>query len=48
MHDLLQTFLRPKSGADDRILQINLDGTQGIRHVKAKVVYSYCKLTKVL
>ena len=28
---------RPKSGADDRILQINLDGTQGIRHVKAKV-----------
>ena len=28
---------RPKSGADDRILQISLDGTQGIRHVKAKV-----------
>jgi len=28
---------RPKSGADDRILQINLDGTQGIRHVKAKL-----------
>ena len=29
---------RPKSGADDRILQISLDGTQGIRHVKAKVM----------
>jgi len=29
--------LRPKSGADDRILQISLDGTQGIRHVKAKL-----------
>jgi len=28
---------RPKSGADDRILQISLDGTQGIRHVKAKL-----------
>jgi len=28
---------RPKSGADDRILQINLDGTQGIRHAKAKL-----------
>jgi len=28
---------RPKSGADDRILQINLDGTQLIRHVKAKL-----------
>ena len=30
-------FCRPKSGADDRILQISLDGTQDIRHVKAKV-----------
>ena len=30
-------YFRPKSGADDRILQINLDGTQGIRHAKAKV-----------
>ena len=29
--------LRPRSGADDRILQISLDGTQDIRHVKAKV-----------
>ena len=28
---------RPRSGADDRILQISLDGTQDIRHVKAKV-----------
>jgi len=29
--------LRPKSGADDRILQISLDGTQDIRHIKAKL-----------
>jgi len=28
---------RPRSGADDRILQISLDGTQGVRHVKAKL-----------
>ena len=30
-------FFRPKSGADDRILQVSLDGTQEIRHMKAKV-----------
>ena len=28
---------RPKSGNDERILQIALDGTQGIAHAKAKV-----------
>merc|ERR1739838_943858 len=28
---------RPKSGSDDRSLSISLDGTQGIRHVKAKL-----------
>ena len=33
-----QTTLRPKSGNDDRILQIALDGTQGIAHAKAKVL----------
>ena len=30
-------FFLAKSGADDRILQISLDGTQDIRHIKAKV-----------
>jgi len=29
--------LRPKSGAEDRVLQLNLDSTQGIKHVKAKL-----------
>jgi len=29
--------LRPKSGAEDKVLQINLDSTQGIKHVKAKL-----------
>ena len=28
---------RPKNGADDRIIQLALDGTQGIRHIKAKI-----------
>ena len=32
-------LFRPKSGADDRILQISLDGTQDIRHIKAKVTF---------
>jgi len=28
---------RPKTVADDRILQINVDSTLGIKHVKAKL-----------
>jgi len=36
INEIPVTF-RPKSGGDDRILQINLDGTQGIRHAKAKL-----------
>ena len=33
------SIFRPKSGNDDRILQIALDGTQGIVHAKAKVLH---------
>jgi len=36
INEIPVTF-RPKSGGDDRILQINLDGIQGIRHAKAKL-----------
>jgi len=36
INEIPVTF-RPKSGGDDRILQINLDGTQGIRHAKSKL-----------
>ena len=36
VNEIPVTF-RPKSGNDERILQIALDGTQGIAHAKAKV-----------
>jgi len=36
VNEIPVTF-RPKSGNDDRILQIALDGTQGIAHAKAKL-----------
>merc|ERR1739848_366 len=36
INELPVTF-RPKNGADDRIIQLALDGTQGIRHIKAKI-----------
>ena len=42
------TFL-PKSGAEDKMLQISLDSTQGIQHVMAKVAsdnFEYCRNKK--
>ena len=36
INEISVTF-RPKSGAEDKVLQLCLDSTQGIRHVKAKV-----------
>jgi len=36
VNEISVTF-RPKSGNDDRVLQIALDGTQGISHVKSKL-----------
>jgi len=42
INEIAVTF-RPKSGGDDRVMQINLDGTQGIRHVKAK----FCEAMEV-
>jgi len=33
----ISVTLRPRSGAEDRIIQLNLDGTQGIKHIKSKL-----------
>ena len=37
INEMSVTF-RPKSGAEDKVLQISLDSTQGIQHVMTKVV----------
>ena len=36
INEVSVTF-RPKSGAEDKVLQISLDSTQGIQHVMTKV-----------